>query len=301
MAEHNENKYAYLRGKPAEELNELLELAVSPEGADEDEAYVDALLAELAAREYTPEGRAAETDRAWRAFQSAYNTEEGQRQSLYPDEPPQEAKPGDVVPLTTSRRKRRLRRALILAAVIACLLALCVPTALGYQGFFDMLGQWTDEQFHFGEASSGAAVDENAKPIPPAEEKTYQSIEEALEDYQVTIPLMPRYIPDGFEIRDLQIDNDLAELSEMEFWAIYFNGDRPLTIAFSWSSAPQSRTYEKDDNPVELYEKGGITHYLFQNVGHNVATWYRDGYECVISGEIAADELKTMIDSIYES
>ena len=298
MAEYNENKYAYLRGKSTEELNRLLRLAVNSGGEDENSAYVDTLLEVIAEREYTPEQRAAETDRAWRAFLSVYNTEEGQGQSLYPDELSQEAKPGNVVPLTASCRKRRLRRALILAAVIACLLTLGMPAALGYQGFFDMIGQWSDEQFHFGEASSGAAADENAKPIAPEKEKTYQNIEEALEDYQVTIPLMPQ-IPDGFEISELYIDDDLPR-GEMEFSALYKNEGRPLIVAFVWSSVPKSTIYEKDDNPVELYERDDVTHYLFQNASQNVAAWYNSGFQCTVGGEISISELKIIIDSIYE-
>ena len=296
MAECNEKKYAYLRGKSAEELNGLLELAVSPKGADEDEAYVDALLAELAAREYTPERRAAETDRAWRAFQSVYNTEEGRGQSLYPEEPAQQEH--NAVPLTASRRKRRLRRVLILAAAIACLLALCVPAALGHQGFFDMIGRWTDEQFHFDETLFGAEATENAKPIAPEEEKTYQSIEEALADYQVTIPLMPQ-IPDGFEISELYVDDDLCR-GRMDFSVMYMNEERPCSVGLFWSTTPINGTYEKDDHPVEIYEKDGITHYLFENNGFKVCAWYNSGFECHIQGDLTKKELTEMIDSIYE-
>lgn len=31
-----------------------------------------------------------------------------------------------------------------------------------------------------------------------------------------------------------------------------------------------------------------------------IATWFVDNLECTISGHVSEDELKTMIDSIYE-
>ena len=275
MAEYNENKYAYLRGKSTEELNRLLRLAVNSGGEDENSAYVDTLLEVIAEREYTPEQRAAETDRAWRAFLSVYNTEEGQGQSLYPDELSQEAKPGNVVPLTASCRKRRLRRALIVAAAVACLLTMLVPTALGYQGFFDMLGQWSKEEFHFGFASfeSETTQDKFNKPITPEKNIDYASMEEALSDYGVTALVMPQYIPNEFQFEKVQIDDDSIN-GYIGFIALYSAGERPLTVSVSWTSFPRDGTYEKDGNPVEVYERDGVVHYLFENNGHRVVAWY---------------------------
>lgn len=301
MSEHS-NKYAYLRGKSADELNRLLKLAVNPNGEDENDAYVDALLEALAEREYTPEQRAAETDRAWRAFQSAYRAEDGRGLSLFPEEPSQKSQPEQVVPITPSRRKRpRLRRTLLVAAVVACLLMLCVPTALGYQGFLDMIGQWSDEQFHFGSLSFESETDKDKfnKPITPEEDIDYASVEDALSAYGVTALVMPRYIPNEFQIKTVRVDDDSTN-GYIGFLALYSAEERALTLSISWTSTPRDGTYEKDSNPVEVYEKGGVTHYFFENNGHSVVAWYNGSFECYIQGDVSMNELKMMIDSIYE-
>lgn len=45
---------------------------------------------------------------------------------------------------------------------------------------------------------------------------------------------------------------------------------------------------------------GGITHLLATNMGRSVALWANGPAECAITGDITIDELKQVIESIYE-
>ena len=58
--------------------------------------------------------------------------------------------------------------------------------------------------------------------------------------------------------------------------------------------------FQKDEGDPIPYEAGGITHLLTTNAGRPVALWANGPAECYIGGNITMEELKQMIDSIYE-
>ena len=58
--------------------------------------------------------------------------------------------------------------------------------------------------------------------------------------------------------------------------------------------------WQKDEGDPVPYEAGGVTHLLATNVGRPVGLWASGPAECAISGDITMEELKEMIDSIYE-
>ena len=57
--------------------------------------------------------------------------------------------------------------------------------------------------------------------------------------------------------------------------------------------------YKDEGDPIP-YEAGGITHLLTTNAGRAVVLWANGPAECFINGAVTMDELKQMIDSIYE-
>lgn len=60
-------------------------------------------------------------------------------------------------------------------------------------------------------------------------------------------------------------------------------------------------TFQKDEGDPVPYEAGGVTHMLFTNAGRASAVWVNGPAECALSGDITMDELKQIIDSIYEA
>lgn len=63
---------------------------------------------------------------------------------------------------------------------------------------------------------------------------------------------------------------------------------------------PKSTVHEKDETPVSIYLKNDIEHFIMRNNKSVTATWFVENLECTISGRVSEDELKAMIDSIYE-
>jgi hypothetical protein len=59
-------------------------------------------------------------------------------------------------------------------------------------------------------------------------------------------------------------------------------------------------SFEKDAADVTKYECNGIIHYILSNNFSHVAAWTNDTLVCSILGDVTVDELKQMINSIYE-
>ena len=75
-----------------------------------------------------------------------------------------------------------------------------------------------------------------------------------------------------------------------------------LGISFSQKGRDNSATFiEKDDDPPALYESGGVQHYLVTDHEWRKAVWMQGDIECIISGNIAEEEMKQIIDSIYSN
>ena len=89
-------------------------------------------------------------------------------------------------------------------------------------------------------------------------------------------------------------------------YTLYHREEDPLVIQVNIYLENEDRVYDsfgnfqKDEGDPIPYEAGGITHLLATNAGYPVALWANGPVECAISGDITMDELKQMIDSIYE-
>ena len=87
---------------------------------------------------------------------------------------------------------------------------------------------------------------------------------------------------------------------KVEFRAVYEDDEALISVLYVKRSTLASSTYERDETEVEIYEKGGIQHYIFENLGQFVCAWYHGNIECSIGLDTSREDLKKMIDSIYE-
>ena len=146
--------------------------------------------------------------------------------------------------------------------------------------------KWTQETFHFGEWGSSTNVD-----IP------YTSLKEALEKGKVSASLSPTWIPDGYDLVDINVE---CKPLQIAYRAKYTKGEQDLIITVQDYLDGIPVYVEQSEGLVEEYEVAGVTYYLFENHEFSRAVWLYDSYECDISGEVTIDELKKMIDSIQK-
>lgn len=282
--------FAYLRELSTPRLEELLTMDF-PSGR-EDEALIEAVIQELLDRE---DAGLPDVERAWADFQSRYNVPEGDGLSLYPPE----EESGRDAPARPSKRRRPVpgrawARTALAACIVLALLAALVPAALGYANLAEMVARWTDRSFSFSPGSGGEA---DLALLSKEPKERYSSLQEALEDYGITAPVLPSWMPERSVLSGISVQ--VAPLSKsIRIHAAYFNG-AAIQIVRHFDPGG-AYTYGKDGEPVEVYTVEKIDHYIFENGGQVQAVWRSGSLECAIFGEMSREDLKRMIRSIYE-
>ena len=170
---------------------------------------------------------------------------------------------------------------------------IALPPALGFENVFQMISSWSDDIFLM---KDNANTFKNEYTLPESCE--YENLEEALKEYGITANIVPSWIPEGFILDGIMV-NKLQEPERIEIRAYYLNGERMISIFYNRYS-DSFTSYEKNDYSVEEYFIGGIKHYIFDNLGKQVAVWSNSNIECAISGDVSKIEIEKMLDSIYE-
>ncbi|MEH2937453.1 DUF4367 domain-containing protein [Lawsonibacter sp. JLR.KK007] len=200
--------------------------------------------------------------------------------------------------------RHRCLRTVQLAALLAALLMLVtVATAAAGYDIWRMLAEWTAEQITLAPGQI-EYIDPDDLHIPE-EPGEYTDLQEALTAYGINRPVVPKWLPEGFVIEQLIVDNGTFP-DTIIFAAYYCRGEDVLGIQIDIYLRDENKNsenfghFEKDEGDPISYEVGGITHLLVTNAGQPVALWANGPAECSINGDITMDELKQMIDSIYE-
>ena len=285
-----------LAGKSTEELEELLAMSFSMEdGAETDEAYITTIMEVIREREEKEadqEKRQAEVDAAWREFQE-YRAERDREKAeadgladasgKIPGEPfrPQEK-------IRTAKKPGRVLRSC--AAAAAVIVLLCgTAYAFGWN-IFQALADWTAETFQF---LTGADLE---KADHGVFENLYGSVVA-----ETDTPAVPRWAPEGTE--EVEQPRTSARNDRTRIVGKYLVNDKEFTIRIIvYNSTPEeySGTYQKNAGNVEEYESGGIVHYITENVDNISTMWTNGCIEGHIQGSLSIEDLKDMIDSIYE-
>lgn len=186
---------------------------------------------------------------------------------------------------------RWLRRLASAAAVIAVVVAGGITVnALGYH-LREIVVQWTRETFHFSVENSPVT---NAPAV--CDQREFSSLREALLADKITTPLVPTWLPEGYEFADLRISDSP---SQKVFLAVYQCGDALLKIQVKQSNS-ELQQIEQSASLAEMYVSDGVEYYIFKNGACLQAAWVKDNFECYISGELSIQEIKKMIDSIVK-
>ena len=188
----------------------------------------------------------------------------------------------------TKRGCPRWARSLTAAAAVLAILLVGSVTAKAF-GFniWKAVIQWTQETFHFGAWGNSDANNNRA----------YSSLQEALEQGNVPVSLLPTQIPDGYELADITVERSPKKKT---YTAKYTNGEKTLRITVRDYLDGVPYYAEQSDGLVEEYKVAGTIYYLFSNQGQNRTVWLCQSYECDISGEVTIKELKEMINSIQK-
>lgn len=200
---------------------------------------------------------------------------------------------------TAPKRQRSRVKGVLRAAGIfaAALIVFSIASVSAYAAGFNIWGtvaSWTAERFSFG-----GNIELLGIPMSPKYEGEYDSIQDALDAYGITAPLVPRWIPNGYSMEELEVKE---WQDRTNFTAACYNDEEKLIVIAVVQhniSDPFFMIHEKDDSEVLVHTMGGIDHYILSNNGRLNVTWVNGCYECMINTDLTFDELIRMVDSIY--
>lgn len=200
---------------------------------------------------------------------------------------------GSAAPDDRHRRRRKWTWIGLIAAVVALLSIMFMAGASDFD-IRGMIARHTDEEFFF-------TGDKNLSDSQTTIE-SYNSLESALDAYEIKEAVVPQWIPARFELETV-----IAQTIEERY--IYIRAEYKNSSTNKYCNIEvkkyfdfantQARYFEKDSSPVMKYESRGITHYLFDNPAGAVVTWLDGNLLCSISGDLTAEEFQKITDSMY--
>jgi hypothetical protein len=275
-----------------DELKEALKTAMLYSDLNDDAVIeeMDEILAVL--RKKAPFPHPHTTEEMWAEFQAEHADELaalGVRENGDTGEVMEKSPEVDVTvvraeskPAKAKGLKPFLRVGLIAAIVVVLMLAITVTASAFGLNLWGWVPKWTDEVLSF------------SKEDP--EEPVIKNIPMVLQALEITEPLYPTWLPEGFVLAETFIETDPFVLHDA-----YVRNDDYLAITISSTSAYTANyNYQKDDAPFIEYISNGIIHYVFSDLNFAEVTWNTNNYTVHITGNISEDDMKNIIDSVYK-
>jgi hypothetical protein len=197
-----------------------------------------------------------------------------------------------------AKRRFFIRPAALVACVLFCVLMFRVSNdAVGFN-VWDLLFSWNDE-FMKMELDMQAKLTGNNN-VDYLNHIQTDAFFKKLEELEIT-PALPTWMPDGFTLEHV----DSMVESESYRWAMGSyscdDSDLMILVAKNTSKDPGGAiSLEKDEREPEIFEQGGIKFYIMDNLSRSRVFWYDPPYMINISGHVTREELRQMIDSIFE-
>ena len=278
----NEDVFAKYNAMSTEELQQILrEDASKPEGQEETSTEALFYIMEVLAQRRRARNEGKTPEEALEAFHKYY--EEGE----VPSKPEREP----VIHKKNSTTPSWIKRLVAAAAIIILIFSGSITAkAFGFD-LWEVIVKWTQETFHFGYIENNS--DTNNPEVN--DNVVYSGLQKALDEFDITVALVPRWIPEGY------IESDIRTFDtpkQKQFIAKYQNGEAILKIWIADYLDSYPSQIEQSGKVLEVYESNGVKYYIVENEDQLRAAWVVDSYECYISGSLSIDELKHMIDSI---
>jgi len=200
----------------------------------------------------------------------------------------------------SSRRKKRIffPRLLSVAASVVLILGILfalVPQQAEAETFWEMLQRWSSTVVEFLSREE-RLVDKgySFKTDNPGLQQVYDAVAEL----GVTDPVVPMWIPEGFELDEL---NTIETPMLKGIFAGFINGENEIAFKMDLFDGEPAHQYYKDDSHNESYEKNGTIFHITKNIDEWVVVWTIDNVECSIFIDCQEDTLRRILESIYNN
>lgn len=193
---------------------------------------------------------------------------------------------------SSSRLKRRLPRLLLIAAILVVLFA---TTAQAFHfNIFDLFARWTSDIFNLETAPTEVAqITRN--PLAEGETRTYDSVEDMLDDFGITAPLFPTWIPERFEVKKISATNASSNIR----MHIVAEGEQcSLIMIANRVSEANAKDVEKDSGEAESSWINNRRYFYLSDQDYEKVIWQNGELECRITGTVTREEMERIISSI---
>lgn len=185
-----------------------------------------------------------------------------------------------------------LKTACIAVVTTLVLLMGTVTAAAAGYNVYDNIAEWTHNTFEFHNTENIVFRDDSE--VAYSLEGVYRNL---YYGHCIEEAVLPKYLPEGYSCRDY-IGGGYNGNVHCMFRVS--NGEDFISFEYLTATYSGGLEYAKDDSDPEVYETGGIAHYIMMYNGKYKAIWRNGIVECSIYGVESYEELIKIIDSIYE-
>lgn len=190
------------------------------------------------------------------------------------------------------KTKHWVLRACVAAAVF-CLLLTAIPRASGENLLVEFFKRVREDVVAFFRRDE---EDNRHFPDDMIEHLGLEELRETVENYGVSVPVVPSWIPEEYELKELKTE---SSPSEIKISACFIMDDREMIIFYEVYGASVTTEFIKDETESELFETAGVIHSIYTNNEMQYALWDRDNIQCSIVADCREENLRKILASIY--
>lgn len=192
------------------------------------------------------------------------------------------------------RSKRKFIKFLPIAAIVIVLLG--AVTVQADWSFWDFFARITSEVFQIGGSSVDYAMI-RTRPLEEGGEASYDTLQEAVNAFGIDAPIVPKWLPERFTLKEVVASNRKGSIL---ICADYVSDDEIFKIRYNETEGDKLSSFEIEDSGEKIYMVKKINHHLMDDLGRQKVSWQNGDLECRMSGTVSEEEMKEIINSIYE-
>lgn len=299
--QHNEKDYSVFDRMSTAELKEILRRDSMMEGTEESDIDAIIYITEVVARreKETLTMKYSDVDAALKDFYQYYYPQSGAEieEAAETAEKTNDIGTFPVYNDSTPGIKKKIRwKYVAIAAVLAVVLigGSITAGALGLD-VFGRVANWAQETFHFSNGPSDVPL----HTMKPTDEiivpDQMQKFQRTLLEYGIIQRVVPKYIPEGYELKDCEV---IERPAFQKFNCLLNKDDSEIIFSYIVYDEEGKLVEKNKGEEPEEYEVNGVTYYVMCNLGKYCADWSVDNIDCSIFGLESREELFKMLDSI---
>lgn len=200
----------------------------------------------------------------------------------------------DIPASRPARKGSRILKAASLVAIVVVLFA-SFSQQVEAKGFFERLVRWTDSIFELFSPSD--TTDVRAEYVFETDNPGLKQVYDAVVELGVTDPVVPMWLPEGYELSECKIIETPAKNG---VFSIFASGNSDIVFTIDIYSTNATYEYYKDETQIERLEVAGTVHNIMRNNDEWIAVWTIENIECSIFIDCQGDTLYKILRSIYK-